>query len=362
MVVCPRAHEPAVAERALKAREKYASNRRKRYGKPRTSSAGGNPDNAQIIKAITASSANNEQKIALITSLISPGKSSDTSKTSSSKGTFVLLGITTVLTNGSHNKPQLEIPIHPMLPTINLLIGNSDSSFIPAIPVMLDSGASLCIGYSGYILAIAKAYPFLVKSIVHASDDRSPITLSGAVSSDKDTPGSQITTDLPVVVEFFMPLFTKTGEPTSVKVACGPGVSVNFIVGLSFIKSAGLSVDFNDGVVESKTLDCDPWHITYKIPSRGAPNLLPTDNESKKILTAHLANIQLDIQRAEAYLSSIDDESKLISNPEPIKINTPDNVGPINDIIESEPTQKKVKFNFEAGTSEFSAIVSSNED
>ena len=148
------------------------------------------------------------------------------------------------------NKPQLEIPIHPILPTINLLIGSSDSSFIPAIPVMVDSGASLCIGYSGYILAIAKAYPFLVKSIVHASDDRAPITLSGAVSSDKETQGPQVTTNLPVVVEFFIPLFTKTGEPTSIKVACGPGVSVNFIVGL-------LSIDFNNSVIESKTLDCN---------------------------------------------------------------------------------------------------------
>jgi hypothetical protein len=258
------------------------------------------------------------------------------------------------------NKPQLEIPIHPMLPTINLLIGSSDSSFIPAIPVMVDSGASLCIGYSGYILAIAKAYPFLVKSIVHASDDRAPITLSGAVSSDKESPGPQVTTDLPVVVEFFMPLFTKTGEPTSVKVACGPGVSVNFIVGLSFIKSAGLSIDFNDGVVESKTLDCDPWNITYKTPSRGAPNLLPTDQESKKVLTADVANIMLAIQRAETFLSSINDKSITVSNPDPtININTPDEPVPINDLEASEPTPKKVKFDFEAGTSEFSAIVSS---
>jgi hypothetical protein len=358
-VVCPRAHEPAVAERALKARERYASNRRKRYGKPRasTTSAGGTQDNAQIIRAITASSANPEQKTALIMSIMSPGKSSE-SKNSAKSNTFVLLGIITVL-NASRSKPQLEIPIHPMLPTINLLIGTGDSSFIPAIPVMLDSGASLCIGYSGYILAIAKAYPFLVKSIVHANDDRSPITLSGAVSSDKDTPGSQITTDLPVVVEFFMPLFTKTGEPTSVKVACGPGVSVNFIVGLSFIKSAGLSIDFNDGVVESKTLDCDPWHITYKIPSRGAPNLLPTDQDSKKILTAHQANIVLAIQRAETFLSSIDKEEESIPVPDPTNIPTETT---IIGITEPEPANKKVKFNFEAGTSEFTAIVSGNED
>eukprot|EP00978_Attheya_sp_CCMP212_P024506 scaffold77038_cov46-Attheya_sp.AAC.1 len=206
---------------------------------------------------------------------------------------------------------------------------------------MVDSGASLCIGYSGYILAITKAYPFLVKSIVHASDDRTPITLSGAVSSDKETPGPQVTTDLPVIVEFFMPLFTKTGEPTS---------------------SAGLSIDFNDRVVESKTLDCDPWNITYKTPSRGAPNLLPTDQDSKKVLTAHMANIMLAIQRAETFLSSINNKPISVNESDLITINTPDEPVPIKDIDASEPTPKKVKFNFEAGTSEFSAIISSSGD
>eukprot|EP00978_Attheya_sp_CCMP212_P038375 scaffold189413_cov64-Attheya_sp.AAC.1 len=76
-----------------------------------------------------------------------------------------------------------------------------------------------------------------------------------------------------------------------------------------------------------------------------------------------MANIMLAIQRADTFLLSINDKPISAKESDSITpINTPDEPVPLKDIDASEPTPKKVKFNFEAGTSEFSAIVSSSGD
>jgi hypothetical protein len=115
-------------------------------------------------------------------------------------------------------------------------------------------------------MAIAKAYPQLVKSITLAADIYAPILLSGVVSDEEEQ--HNYSTALPFVVEFHMPYMTNTGSPTSLKVACGKQVGVNALIGTSFMTAAKLVVDLDDNIIESKLLSCDPFPIIYKRPQR----------------------------------------------------------------------------------------------
>jgi hypothetical protein len=96
-------------------------------------------------------------------------------------------------------------------------------------------------------MAIAKAYPQLVKSIALAADRYAPILLSGVVSDEEEQ--HNFSTALPCVVEFHMPYMTNAGSPTSLKIACGKQVGVNALIGMSFMTAAKLVVDLEDNVI-----------------------------------------------------------------------------------------------------------------
>ena len=189
--------------------------------------------------------------------------------------------VSTIALAASGNLPQMPIQVYPTLPHIDLKLGTSESDFQPSIAVIVDSGSCLCTGNSDYIMAIAKAYPQLVKSITLAGDRYSPIILSGVVSDDEDK--HNYSTSLPCVVEFHMPYITAAGSPTSLKIACGKQVGVNALIGMSFMTAAKLVVDLNDNVVESKLLNCEPFPLVFKRPSKSMPNLVPiTGNRAEK--------------------------------------------------------------------------------
>jgi hypothetical protein len=128
-------------------------------------------------------------------------------------------------------------------------------------------------------MAIAKAYPELVKSIKLAKDRYSPIVLNGVISKD-DNDSVRYSTNLPAVVEFHLDYKTSTNQPISIKFATGEDVSVNCLLGMSFIKAAKLIIDSNDNLVESKLMECEPFPIEYKHPSRSSPNLVPRNQPS----------------------------------------------------------------------------------
>jgi hypothetical protein len=58
---------------------------------------------------------------------------------------------------------------------------------------------------------------------------------------------------------------------TSLLVAAGPGVAVNLILGLPFIKATGMVTDFVDNVGEAKNLLCEPFPIDFKCTTKSAP-------------------------------------------------------------------------------------------
>jgi hypothetical protein len=124
-------------------------------------------------------------------------------------------------------------------------------------------------------MAIAKAYPELVKSITLAKDRYSPIILNGIIIKD-DNDTLRYSTNL----EFHLDYQTASNQPVSIKFATGEDVSVNCLLGMSFIKAAKLIIDSHDNVVESKLLECEPFAIEYKQLMRSRPNLIQRNQPS----------------------------------------------------------------------------------
>ena len=86
------------------------------------------------------------------------------------------------------------------------------------------------------------------------------------------------------------------GLPLSVKFAIGNDVSVNVILGTSFIKSAKMKIDFNNDVISSELLNSPPFAISYKQPSRGMPNIVNAEANSTSTL-----HIKSNINKLEKY-------------------------------------------------------------
>jgi hypothetical protein len=207
----------------------------------------------------------------------------DTSRSTKAFGSQILAQLQQGEGDINFNKHEHIVLINTSLPHIKLQLGAANTDFQPCIPVIVDSGSCLCTANSDYIMAIAKAYPQLVKSITLATDRYAPILPSGIVSDEEEQ--HNFSTSLPCVVEFHMPYMTNAGSPTSLKVACSKQVGVNALIGMSFMTAAKLVVDLNDNIIKSKLLSCDPFPIIYKRPQRSMPNLVPIiGNRSKKCL------------------------------------------------------------------------------
>ena len=80
----------------------------------------------------------------------------------------------------------------------------------------------------------------------------------------------------------------------------GKHVSVNCILGMSFVNSAKLVIDTSDGVIESKLLEVNPFQITYKTPSKSSPNLVPWSGQADKNLI-----VKREIEDAYIFVSSL---------------------------------------------------------
>jgi hypothetical protein len=212
--------------------------------------------------------------------------------------------ISTIVLAVSSNLPPLPIQIYPSLPHIELQLGAPNSDSQPAISVIVDSGSYLCTANSDYIMAIAKAYPQLVKSITLSADRYAPILLSGVVSDEEEQ--HNFSTALPCVVEFHMPYTTNAGSPTSLK---------NTLIGMSFMTAAKLVVDLEDNIIERKLLSCDPFPIIYKRPQSSMPNLVPvTGNRSEKCLEVINA-----IKTADAFINKVVIIKKATIQTSPLK-------------------------------------------
>ena len=105
--------------------------------------------------------------------------------------------------------------------------------------------------------------------------------------SATDAEKTSIGCELKAVVEFFMPYSTDNNDQTSIKFAIGNEVSVNCLIGMSFIQDAKLVIDLNDNVIESKILKTNPFPIQFMRPSKHLPKKMsPSIDSSSSTLNA----------------------------------------------------------------------------
>jgi hypothetical protein len=213
-----------------------------------------------------------------------------------------------VLSSSTPNqRPMLPIPLSTNLPHIALGLGLPDSDFQPKTMAILDTAAALSTGNADYHLKIAETYPQLVKSIIWAKDQFSPISLSGVIK-DQDT-AQQFVTELPAVIEYHMPYHTADGSPTSLKIAIGKHVAVNLILGLTFLQSTNTQIDLNDNVADCKLLSSEPFDIVLMSPACGLPRVLPLDGDhANNVLAQTELNSQLNECRA--FINSVDESKR----------------------------------------------------
>ena len=190
------------------------------------------------------------------------------------------------------SKPLLPINIETNIPHISLPIGSSTMITKLYLPVIYDTAAVLCVRAAEYHLALANKYPEIVKSLVWAKDNFTPLTLSGVVNENtkQDESKNNPVTLLKAVIEYNMPIKTKQGHATSFKVALVAGVGVNTIMGMSMIRPGKFTLDIEDDVVTSGVLDCSPLPVTYKSVQRTMPNFNNNDGYSTVLSTTNKNN------------------------------------------------------------------------
>ena len=270
VVICPRAGEPGIKEKAELNIQKFQSRKRKnaRTNKKRRNL---NTVNWEDIP---------EKRCEVLISQRAKLSTPDTSSVSTISGgtsgggiirrSHITLLQDVVVLSTQSSKPQIPIAIHSPMPHLSLQTGTAtDERDCPALRCMLDTGASLSTANFHYMEAVVQRYPHILKAL-YLPEDYAAIILSGIVTSASDAP---ITTELPVGFEIHLPYATKDGNGTSLLVAAGPDVAVNLILGLPFIKATGMIVDFIDNVCQAKHLLCDPFPIDFRRATKSIPVL-----------------------------------------------------------------------------------------
>eukprot|EP00978_Attheya_sp_CCMP212_P032070 scaffold123558_cov36-Attheya_sp.AAC.1 len=122
-----------------------------------------------------------------------------------------------------------------------------------------------------------------------------------------------------------MPYQSKAGNATSIKFALGKHVGVNSIVGNSTIRSAKMSMDVVDKVIDSGVLDTEPFEITYRRTNKRLPNFATIDESgSNAFLTTSdqvvLANLAIcDEIFQDAHVEANHTDAPVEANPYPIE-------------------------------------------
>ena len=84
---------------------------------------------------------------------------------------------------------------------------------------------------------------------------------------------NKISTNLPLMIELFTPFCTSSVEEISLQFACGDNVSVYCILGMPYFKQFVIVLDTVNHKVIAKKVDCNPFNVSYKMPSSEAAKL-----------------------------------------------------------------------------------------
>jgi hypothetical protein len=209
-------------------------------------------------------------QIKVILTINSPASENKKARDESKTLSFLIDAI--CLSSLTDSKPIIPIPIDVNLPHMALTIGQSLTGPQFTLSLAYDTCIALCVGYLAFHLAVAEKLPQLVKSLIWAKDEYSPLIVSGIVSDEASEKSLKPTSTLPAVIEYHMPYLTREGDRTSLKISLGKGVSINTNIGMSMIRPAELSLDLMDDVMEPGVLDTIPFPINYKPTIRLMPD------------------------------------------------------------------------------------------
>jgi uncharacterized Zn finger protein (UPF0148 family) len=294
-IFCPRAAEPEVKAKFDATRKDFQERRKARAKK---TSDKRKSSNMTTVLSTLLQDLDADQLRALLAN-----KKPKTETDDSTKKDFITFATFLCLPTSLNSKPLLPISVDTNLPHFMLPIGQPSSNF--QLSVAYDTCAVLCVGWAGYHLAIAKKFPHLVKSLVWANEEYTPLTLSGVVSDDDGdkSKSEKLVTTLPAIIEYYMPHPSKQGQPTSFKVAIGDNVAVNTLIGMSMIRPAKFSLDLEDNVIDNGILDTKPFPVTYKQTTRALPNLTSVTNSSEQTL-ATFSQAHVSIETIQSCISN----------------------------------------------------------
>ena len=292
IIICPHKDEPGIRDHAEKQYQQMRKSRkdgRKRY---RTANQESGDDRDKKKK--------NWQRN-LVTALFQDKDSQELLKTlfsdankGSSSGNKNVQCFRFYVLNSNSTRPILPIAIAPHSPHVILQLGKKGASFNPGLCLVLDTGSVITCGWAPFILDICKRFPQLVSGITYCNNEYQPIQLAGIVEPDKNDTQVIKACELKAVVEFFMPYETEEGVETTLKIAIGNDVSVNALIGLSFIQSAKIKMDFVDNVIESAVLNTDPIEIKFMKPGRHMPkNIESGQDADASTLTSSSSNVPI---------------------------------------------------------------------
>ncbi len=96
-----------------------------------------------------------------------------------------------------------------------------------------------------------------------------------------------------------MPYLTRDGSPSTLLIATGPNVTVNAILGLTFIQQTRMIIDAADQVAELRSLDSPPFPIGF----RRAMCTVPTMGEAQN--ASRFSEIIAGLENLEKFISGI---------------------------------------------------------
>eukprot|EP00957_Ditylum_brightwellii_P188135 14322561-Ditylum_brightwellii.AAC.1 len=100
-------------------------------------------------------------------------------------------------------------------------------------------------------------------------------------------------TTLPAVIEYYLPMKTKSSNQVSIKIAIGEKVAVNTIIGMSVIKAAKWSLDLEDEVIDPGIFKTEPFKVYFKPTKRMVPHFGHEDSRTKVLTIKNMVSADI---------------------------------------------------------------------
>ena len=220
---------------------------------------------------------------------------------------------------GSAVGAMLPIAIDRKLPHIQLTFGRKIDDLLkcPSVYGVVDSGASITTANLTFMANLVRAFPHICAEIIVAKDSGyRPIRLSGIIAEDSD---GVTTADLPVLFKLYMPYMMTNGNETYLHVACGTCVSVNFLIGITFLKGAKATLSF-----DSNSLNCPNFEGGHHFPVDYRVPTLTRDLPSSPVTSRSGSSYQKTTQEVDHILAYFCPQPKTIeSNAKKVRFSQP---------------------------------------